>query len=88
MKLRPTGNKVLIQPLEVPQKTHGGLFLAEGWQQPSGRAVVIAVGARVQDENLKPGVRVFYSWIDALDVEHDGFKCRLLHEGQIIGVEP
>lgn len=87
MKIRPTGSRVLIAPIDVPLKTHGGILLAEGWQQPSGQAVVIAVGARVQDENLKPGARVFYSWIDALEVQHAGQKCRLLFESQILGVQ-
>jgi chaperonin GroES len=85
--LRPTGNRVLVQPLQASSKSAGGIHLAETWLQPSGRGIILGVGGRVQDGQLKPGARVFYSWINGVEVEHEGRTCRLLHAEELLGVE-
>jgi co-chaperonin GroES (HSP10) len=77
-KLRPTGNRVLVEAVPPPEVTKGGIMLSTAYQQPSTQGTVIAVGGAVQD--LKPGMLVAYSWIQSIEVEHEGRNLRLLPE--------
>lgn len=78
MSLRPTGNRVLLEPVPVPAITKGGIHMPDTWQQPSGTAFVLAVGAKC--EHVKPGDVVYYSWINAQDIGHNGKTYRLIPE--------
>lgn len=75
-KLRPVGNRVLVQPQEPAEKTKGGIMLSTAYQQPSTQGTVIAVGGLVED--IKPGNVVAYSWIQSIEVQHEGRNLRLL----------
>lgn len=77
-KLRPTGKRVLIRPQEPAEQTAGGVLLPVAYQQPATQGWVVAIGGRV--EQLKPGMLVAYSWINGIEVEHEGKRLRLLPE--------
>lgn len=87
MTLTPTGRRVLVKPAQPPIQSKGGIVFAADWAQPTGEGTILAVGARVQDASLKPGVKVYFTWLDALEVEQNGETFKLLFEQQILGVE-
>jgi chaperonin GroES len=61
LKLRPLGDRVLVQLLEAEQKTKSGIVLPESAQEKSNQAKVIAVGpGKIGDDNerIKPEVKV------------------------------
>lgn len=45
MALKPLGDKVIIEIVEEPQQTAGGIFLPDTAKEKSQRGEVIAVGA-------------------------------------------
>lgn len=84
-KLRPIGKRLLVEPLPAADKSAGGIMMPETYKLPSGRAKVVAVGAKVED--IRPGDRVIYSWINGIPVEHEDRTLRLLQLEEILGVE-
>ena len=56
MKLRPLGDRVVIEPLEEDQMTASGIVLPETAKEKPQRGTVVAVGpgARDKDGNLVP----------------------------------
>jgi len=56
MKLRPLGDRVVIEPLEEDQTTASGIVLPETAKEKPQRGKVVAVGpgARDKDGNLVP----------------------------------
>lgn len=86
MKLRATGNHVLVKPVLPPERSHGGIHMPIAYQQPSGQGTILSVGGRVKDDALKIGAMVFFSWINGQKVNHDNEECVMVHEGNLIAV--
>lgn len=84
-KLRPVGKRLLVDPLPAADKTECGILIPGHYLQPSGRATVVSVGNKVED--IRPGDRVIYSWINGVDVQHEDRTLRLLRVEEILGVE-
>ncbi|HEX4647173.1 MAG TPA: co-chaperone GroES family protein [Verrucomicrobiae bacterium] len=90
-KLKPTGNKVLVQPIPPPLLSSGGITLPVAYQTPASEGIVIAVGPGRYNRkgflvatDLQPGDRVMYSWINAIETELDG--AVILRSDQIIAI--
>lgn len=75
---------MLVEPLEPANKSAGGIMLAENYLQPSNQGRVVAAGPACVD--VQAGDRVIYSWINTIEVEHEGKKLRLLHMDNLLGV--
>ena len=69
MKLKPLGDRVIVEPTEHEDKTASGLYLPETAKEKPQEGKVIAVGAGLWDEegdkrlpiDVKVGDRVIYS---------------------------
>jgi len=86
MKLRPLGDRVLVQPAKREEKTGGGLYIPDTAKGSIHRGEVLAVGcprnecnslqhesADGQDiEYLRPGRVVLYKEADVLQRLDDG----------------
>jgi len=53
MKVRPLGEKILIQRLEAAEKTESGIYLPESAKEKPQQAKVVALGDGRQLENGK-----------------------------------
>lgn len=84
MKLRATGERILVEPILAPKVSRGGIHLDVAYQAPSGRGVVISVGAKIED--VKPGDQVSYRWAHCTDVPYDGKTFGLVSACDIIGI--
>lgn len=76
MKLNPLGERLVIRKLEKEEKTASGIVLPSSAQEQPQYAEVVAIGAKVQnDENfkgeVKVGDRVIYSRYAGTDVKLD-----------------
>lgn len=90
--IRPFNNQVLVQPVELPEKSAGGILLPEQARERSGEATVIAVGpgkldgqGRMIAPPVKPGDKVMYSWIDGRDVKVNGHTLKLVDADLLLG---
>jgi len=91
-KIRPLGNRVLIQRSKAPT-TKGGILLPDSAQEKPKEGVVTAVGpGKVDDKgnkepmNLKVGDRVLFSSYSGTEVKFDDEEMLILSEDDVLGV--
>ena len=59
MKIKPLGDKIIVQRLEAEEKTASGIFLPEGAQEKPQQAKVVRVGTgKVTDDGIKVDFQV------------------------------
>ena len=53
MKLKPLGNRVVLEPIEQEEVTAGGIVLPETAKEKPQKGTVLAVGPGERDDNGK-----------------------------------
>lgn len=91
-KIKPLGNRVLIQRSKAPT-TKGGILLPDSAQEKPKEGVVVAVGPGKIDEQgnkepmqLKVGDKVLFSAYAGTEVKNDGEEMLILSEDEVLGV--
>jgi chaperonin GroES len=91
-KIKPLGNRVLIQRSKAPT-TKGGILLPDSAQEKPKEGVVIAIGPGKFDEQgnkepmqLKVGDKVLFSSYAGTEVKNDGEEMLILSEDEVLGV--
>ena len=95
MNFKPLSNRVLIECLEVIEKTDGGIFIPNTAQETSTNGKVIAVGKGMvtYDGKLQPmevevgDLIVFEKYSGINKVLIDGRDYIIIREDEIIGKE-
>lgn len=92
-RLRPLGDKVVVQIVEASDKTAGGIYLPDSAQKKPQEGKVIAVGdGRILDSgdrvkpSVKEGDKVIFSKYGGNEVNLDGEEYTILSEDQIYAV--
>ncbi len=85
MKLKPLGNRVLLKPIEVEQKTKSGIYIPESAKEKPKQAEVLAVGDG-KLVNVKVGDKVIYSDFGGSDIELDGVKHIVMDIKDILAI--
>ena len=85
MKLKPIGNRVLIQEL-VEDESADGVFIPESARERSGAGIVRAVGPAVKNPLLVPGVTALLPKYEGTKIKVDGVQHLLVKEEEILGV--
>ncbi len=91
--IRPLGERVVVKPLPMEEKTKGGIVLPETAKEKPQKAEVVAVGTgrlldngqRVEIE-LKVGDQVLYSKYAGNEVTIDDQEYLILREADVLGV--
>ncbi len=93
MKLKPLGDKVVIELLEEEDKSAGGLYLPDSAKKKpqTGKVVAIGNGKMLEDGtraamNVKVGDKVLFSKYGGNEVNLDGSDYTILDEDQIYAV--
>ena len=93
MKLAPLDDRVVIKQSEAEEKSVGGIILPDAAKEKPQRGKIIAVGpGKILDNgkrgemNVKKGDEVLYAKYTGNEIEIDGDKYVILHEGDILGV--
>lgn len=93
MKMRPIGDRVLVQPLAPPTTTEGGLHIPENAKekQTRGRVVAVGPGATRKDgkrvpPDVKEGDTVLYGKYTGNEVQLHNEDFVILTSADIIGV--
>ena len=91
MKLKPLVDRVVVKPLEVEEKTAGGIVLPDTAKEKSTKGEVIAVGSGKLLDNgkrlpisVKVGDKVLYGKYGGADVKIDGVEYKILSESEIL----
>ena len=92
-KIKPLGDKILVEILEAEEKTKGGIFLPDTAKEEKTEGKVIAVGAgkvldsgKVQPVEVKKGDRVIFGKYSGDDILIDGKKHKVIKESEVLAV--
>lgn len=92
MKLRPLGDKVVLQHQKPEDKTKSGIILPDSAKEEPQEAVVIAVGpgkevdGKVTKMQVKEGDKVIYSKYAGTDIKVEDEEYVIVGQEDIIAV--
>ena len=92
MKLRPLGDKVVLQSTQAEEISKGGLYLAASAQEKPQYAVVVAVGpggmvdGKEIKMDVKVGDKVILSKYSGTEVKIDGEEYTIVKVSDILAV--
>lgn len=92
-KLKPLGDKVVVEAMESEDKSAGGLYLPDSAKKKPQTGKIIAVGeGRILDDgkrapmSVKVGDKVLFSKYGGNEVQVDGNEYTILDEDQIYAI--
>jgi chaperonin GroES len=91
-KMRPLGDRVIVEPIEQQEQTETGIILPETAKEKPQQGKIIAVGPGRRDEEGKPmamdvaeGDRVLFAKYSGTEIKlDDGKKVLILRESDIL----
>ncbi len=93
MKLKPLGNRVVIEPLEEEEITAGGIVLPETAKEKPQKGNVIAIGPGERDDDgkriemdVKEGDQVLFAKYAGTEIKVDGKKLLILRESDLLAI--
>ena len=93
MKLRPLDDRIVIKQSEAEEKTAGGIILPDTAKEKPQIGTVVAVGpGKILDDgtraqmSVKNKDEVIYAKYIGNEIEIDGEKFVVLHEGDVLGI--
>ncbi|HHV80629.1 MAG TPA: co-chaperone GroES [bacterium] len=93
MKLKPLGDRVLVKPIEVEERTKSGIVLPDTAKEKPQQGRVLAVGqGRLLDNGqtvplqVKEGDRVLYSKYSGTEVKIENEEYLVLSERDILAI--
>jgi chaperonin GroES len=93
MKLKPLGDRVVVEFLEEEEKTKGGIVLPDTAKEKPQKGKVLAVGpGRVLDSGqrvaleVKEGDKVLFAKYGGTEIQLDGKELMILQERDVLAV--
>jgi chaperonin GroES len=93
LKLRPLGDRVVVEPLEQEERTESGLFIPETAKEKPQRGKIVAIGDGRRDDDgkripmdVKVGETILFAKYGGTEVKLDGQKILILKETDILAV--
>ncbi|KJJ84614.1 co-chaperonin GroES [Candidatus Omnitrophus magneticus] len=93
MKIKPLGNRVLVEVLESEEKTKGGIVLPDTAKEKQQKGKVVAVGPGSIDDNgkripmdVKAGDVIIFGKYSGTEIKLDEQDLLVLKEEDILGI--
>jgi len=93
MKIKPLGDRVLVEPLEEMEVKKGGIIIPDTAKEKPQEGKVIAVGTGKLDDsgkvipfNVKKGDKVLMPKYGGTEIKVDGKSYQIMREEDILGV--
>ena len=93
MKIKPLGDKIIVQRLEAEEKTASGIYLHEGGKAKPQRAKVVRVGTgKVTDEGktvdfqVKEGDTIILGKWGGTEIKVDGQDYIVMGEDEVLAI--
>jgi chaperonin GroES len=93
LKLRPLGDRVVVEPLEQEERTESGLYIPETAKEKPQKGQILAVGAGRRDDDgkripmdVEVGQSILFAKYGGTEVKIDGKKLLILKEGDILAI--
>ena len=92
-KIKPIGDKILVEVLEAEEKTKGGIILPDTAKEEKTEGKVVSVGpgkilesGKVSPLQVKKGDRVIYGKYNGDEILVGGKKHKILSERDVLAV--
>jgi len=93
MKLKPLGNRVVIEPTEQEEVTAGGIVLPETAKEKPQKGKILSVGPGERDEqgkyipmDVKEGDSVLFAKYAGTEIKVEGKKLLIMKENDILAI--
>ena len=93
LKLKPIGDKVIVQRLGSAEKTKSGLYLPDMAQEKPQEGKVVAVGSgkllkngKTVPSSVKPGDRIIFGKYSGSEIKVDDKEYVFLTEDEILAI--
>ena len=92
MKIRPLGDRVLVEPIEEKEQQVGGIIIPDSAKEKPMQGKVIATGKKKDKDgkeiafDVKAGDTVLLPKYGGTEVKLDGKKLQLVREEDLLGV--
>jgi chaperonin GroES len=93
LKLKPLGNRVVVEPVEQEEITAGGIVLPETAKEKPQKGKVLAAGPGERDDDgdhipldVKEGDTVLFAKYAGTEIKVDGKKLLILRESDLLAI--
>ncbi len=93
MKLKPIGNRLVIEAIEQEEMTAGGIVLPETAKEKPQKGKVLAAGPGERDEDgkyiamdVKEGDTVLFAKYAGTEIKMDGKKLLIMRESDLLAI--
>lgn len=88
MKLKPIGDRVIVEAAPAEEKTSSGIYIPETAKEKPQRGRVVATGEGHPDQpmTVKPGDEVMYGKFSGTEIIYDGKEYLIMRESDIYAV--
>ena len=93
LKLKPLGNRVVVEPVEQEEITAGGIVLPETAKEKPQKGKVLSAGPGDRDDkgkyipmDVKEGDTVLFAKYAGTEIKLDGEKVLVLRESDILAI--
>jgi len=93
LKLKPLGNRVVVEPIEQEEVTAGGIVLPETAKEKPQKGVVLSVGPGERDDegkyipmDVKEKDTVLFAKYSGTEIKVDGKKLLILRESDLLAI--
>ena len=92
-KVKPLGDRVLVEPVEEQEVKKGGIIIPDSAKEKPTEGIVRALGTGKTDDNgkkvpfeVKVGDRVLISKYGGTEIKLDGKELKLLNSDDILAI--
>jgi len=93
LKLKPLGNRLVVEPLEAEEVTAGGIVLPETAKEKPQKGTVLSIGPGERDDkgkriemDVQTGDIVLYAKYAGTEIKVDGKKLLILKETDVLAI--
>jgi len=93
MKLKPLGDRVLVQAIEAKESMKGGIIIPDTAKEKPMEGKVVSVGkGKIADDgklvpmDVKAGDTILYGKYSGTEVKIDGVEYLIMHQEDILGL--
>ena len=93
LKLKPLGNRVVLEPVEQEEVTSGGIVLPETAKEKPQKGKVLSVGPGERDDDgkfipmeVKEGDTVLFAKYSGTEIKVEGKKLLIMRESDLLAI--
>ncbi|MEW6095886.1 MAG: co-chaperone GroES [bacterium] len=93
MKLKPLGDRVLVERLEIQEQVKGGIIIPDTAKEKpqEGRVIAVGTGKRLDSGEIKPlevkeGDKILFGKYSGTEVKLDDKEYLIMREDDILGI--